>query len=77
METGAPFISVINGLTPIFRGTIVVHNKEHSLSVTLEFRHNRAWKSSAFKDMPKDEVNSFHLALIRKLLPCMISAWLG
>ena len=59
METGAPFISIINGLTPIFRGTIVVRNKEHGFSVTLEFRRNSAWKSWAFKDMPKDEVSSF------------------
>lgn len=71
METGAPFISIINGLTPIFRGTIVVHNKEHGFSMTLEFRRNSAWKSLAFKDMPKDEVSSFPLRLISKSHLCM------
>lgn len=71
METGAPFISIINGLTPIFRGTIVVHNQEHGFSMTLEFRHNSAWKSLAFKDMPKDEVSSIPVPFIGKLHLCM------
>lgn len=56
MTTGAPCISIIGGLTPIFRGTITVHNKEFQQSVTLEFRRDSAWKSLAFKEVVKDGV---------------------
>ena len=58
MTTGAPCISIIGGLTPIFRGTITVHNKEFQQSVTLEFRRDSAWKSLAFKEVVKDGVGS-------------------
>ena len=58
MTTGAPCISIIGGLTPIFRGTIVVHNKAFQQSVTLEFRRDSAWKSLAFKEVVKDGVGA-------------------
>lgn len=58
MTTGAPCISIIGGLTPIFRGTIVVHNKAFQQSVTLEFRRDSAWKSLAFKEVVKDGVGT-------------------
>ncbi|CAL5227336.1 g10279 [Coccomyxa viridis] len=59
MTTGAPCISIIGGLTPIFRGTITVHNKEFQQSVTLEFRRDSAWKSLAFKEVVKDGIFGF------------------
>ena len=45
----------------MFRGTIVVQNKEFQQNVTLEFRHSSAWKSLTFKDVVRDQVSRYLL----------------
>ena len=77
MTTGASCISIIRGLTPIFRGTIVVHNAEFQQSITLEFTHSSAWKSLTFKNVVRNGVSS-HLVMCMLLLslsvgkPCTV-----
>ncbi len=72
MTTGAPCISIIGGLTPIFRGTITVHNKAFQQSVTLEFRRDSAWKSLAFKEVVKDGVGCTSWILYMSSAPYLL-----
>lgn len=87
MTTGYASFSIIGGLTPTFRGTVVVHNQGFDQSVTLEFQDSSAWWKLSSKKTVKDGVspapaNDLERRIAKQGLVCtactvMLRQWLA